>query len=92
MAAGKPVVATAIAGVDEIVSPGRTGCLVPPADADALAAAIQALLSDPIRARQLGLAAQAHVRANFETRNMVEQVTGAYTELLERTRGRHAHA
>jgi glycosyltransferase involved in cell wall biosynthesis len=87
-----PVVATAIAGVDEIVSFDRTGCLVSPAHPAALARAIKAILRDPIHARQLGLVAQAHARSNFDTKNMVGQVTGAYAELLRHGRGRHAGA
>lgn len=47
MAAGKPVVATAIGGTDEAVIHGETGLLVPPADPAALAQAIQTVLSAP---------------------------------------------
>src|SRR5438128_8523026 len=49
MAAGRPVVATAVGGTVEVVEPG-SGTLVPPRDAQALASAILRLLSDPIGA------------------------------------------
>ncbi|MGD9793290.1 MAG: glycosyltransferase family 4 protein [Acidimicrobiia bacterium] len=56
MAASKPVVATSVGGVPELVVDGVTGVLVPPEDGNALASAITSLLSDPYRAGSLGAA------------------------------------
>ena len=54
MAAGKPVVATAVGGVPDVVEAGSTGILVPPGDPGALAAAIVDVLTTPARASEFG--------------------------------------
>lgn len=54
MAAGLPVISTPLAGVPEMVEDGVTGALVPERDPASVAAALQSLLDDPARARQLG--------------------------------------
>lgn len=58
MAMGLPVVTTAVSGIPEIVSDGVDGAIVPPADAPALAVALEALLADPARRARLGAAAR----------------------------------
>lgn len=65
MAAGLPVVSTAIAGVPEMVISGATGELAPPNEPKALAAAIDTFLSDPGRAQQFGQAGRARAREKF---------------------------
>lgn len=59
MAAGCACIGTDVVGVREVVDPGRTGLLVPPEDAGALADALQRLLQDTAFAEQLGRAARA---------------------------------
>jgi glycosyltransferase involved in cell wall biosynthesis len=54
MAKEVPVISTVIAGIPELIESGTDGILVPPADPDALAAAIASLLADPARRRELG--------------------------------------
>ena len=54
MAAGLPVIATAVGGLPEVVEDGVTGLLIPPRDAEALAGALERLLADPAWARKLG--------------------------------------
>ena len=71
-----------IPGTDEAVLHGRTGLLVPPADPQALAGAISAVLSDPTLARRLGEAGRERVRQHFSAERMVERVMGVYEELL----------
>jgi glycosyltransferase involved in cell wall biosynthesis len=56
MAFSLPVVATNVGGFPEMVADGTTGVLVPPRNPDALADALAGLLSDPERARRMGLA------------------------------------
>lgn len=82
MAAGKPVIATAIGGTDEVIVPDDTGLLVPPANAPALATAIQTLLADSALARRLALAGQARVTTMFSAAQMARQVTQVYDDLL----------
>ena len=62
MAAGRPVVATDLAGIPLAVEPGKTGLLVPEKDPEALAAAILEVLADPEAARRMGAAGREKVR------------------------------
>jgi glycosyltransferase involved in cell wall biosynthesis len=59
----RPVVASAVGGIVELVEPGRTGALVPPENASALADALVALLQDPVAARAMGREAGRRARA-----------------------------
>jgi glycosyltransferase involved in cell wall biosynthesis len=85
MAAARPVVATAIEGTDEIVRHGETGLLVPPAAPSALAEAIRAVLADRALATRMGQAGRARVGREFSMSRMIDEVTGVYDELLERS-------
>jgi glycosyltransferase involved in cell wall biosynthesis len=59
MAIGRPIVASRLEQLEQVLSHGETALLVPPADAEALARAIVELAADPKRARTLGRAARA---------------------------------
>jgi glycosyltransferase involved in cell wall biosynthesis len=65
MAAGLPVVATDVSGTRQVMIDGATGVLVPPADAERLAAALIALLENPVRAREMGAAGRNRVESQF---------------------------
>jgi glycosyltransferase involved in cell wall biosynthesis len=91
MAAGKPVVATAVRGTDEAVLDGATGLLVPPRDPVALAAAIRTVLADPALARRLAEAGRERARREFSAGRMVEQVMELYDELLSSNGERRGH-
>jgi glycosyltransferase involved in cell wall biosynthesis len=84
MAAGKPVVATRIPGVSEIVSHGNTGVLVEPADADALARTIRSLLRNPAERARLGLAGEQLVKTTFSANSMTREVVDLYEQLAGR--------
>jgi glycosyltransferase involved in cell wall biosynthesis len=84
MAAGCPVVATAAGGTGEIVQDRVTGLLVPPADAEALAAAMQELLRDRPLAARLAGAGRDRVRREFSAAATARSVMSVYDELLER--------
>ncbi len=82
MAAGLPVVATAVGGVPELVEHGVTGLLAPPGDTAALAESLAALARDPRRRTEFS--ARAHERAaRFGARAMIR----SYAELFERVAG-----
>lgn len=66
MAAGLPVVATAVGGIPELVVDGQTGFLVPRGDAEALAAALARLIDDRALRRRLGTAGRARAEALFD--------------------------
>lgn len=82
MAAGKPVVATAVGGNPEAVSDGDTGILVPPADARPLAAAIIRLLKDRAAAARMGEAGRRKVNDYFTQAGMMSQLETTYEVLL----------
>ncbi len=80
MALRRPVVATAVGGVPEMVDSGKTGLLVPPRDPVALGNAIALLLTDHPLADTLARAGHDFVVANFSIEHMVEAVTRIYEE------------
>ena len=84
MAAGLPVVSTAVGGVPELVREGETGRLVPSEDAGALAQALQALVDDPARRQAMGAAARRHAVAHFDIRHTVRGYEQLYESLLRR--------
>jgi len=81
MAIGQPIVATSAGGIPEVITDGRTGVLVPPRDAEALAAAIVTLLGDRDRRAQLGAAARLRVREHFSVEQVVQRTLDAYARL-----------
>ena len=83
MAAAKPVVATRVGGVPELVVDGETGILVPPEDTEALARAIIALLQDPLRGLSMGEAGRERVQTHFSMAAMVTKTDKLYQELLK---------
>jgi glycosyltransferase involved in cell wall biosynthesis len=84
MAAGLPVVSTAVGGVPELVREGATGLLVSSEDAGALAQAMQALVDDPVRRQAMGAAARQHAIAHFDIRHTVRMYEELYESLLRR--------
>jgi glycosyltransferase involved in cell wall biosynthesis len=83
MERGRPVIATAVGGLVDLVRDGETGLVVPPADVDALAAAIVALASDPARARRLGENGRRRALAWFRDARSVDRLELIYRSLLD---------
>ena len=77
MAFGLPTVSTRSCGIPEIVEDGRTGTLVRAGDADALAQALIATLSDPAAARRRGLAGRARVQRLYTWDAVVDRMAPA---------------
>ena len=84
MEAGKPIVATRVGGVPDLIDDGVHGRIVEPRDPAAFAAAVAELLRDPERAREMGLRAQERRRAEFDIDVMVRRLEDLYTELRAR--------
>jgi glycosyltransferase involved in cell wall biosynthesis len=84
MAAGKPVVATAVDGAVDQVLPGESGLLVPPGDADALAQALLDLARDPRKAQEMGIKGRERVRREFSLDRMTDAYIELYRRLLEK--------
>jgi phosphatidylinositol alpha 1,6-mannosyltransferase len=76
-ASGLPVVAPAVGGPLDLIGDGVTGCLVPPGDADTLAAAVQRLAADPLARAAMGRAARQRVLARSWTA-LGDQLIGHY--------------
>jgi len=83
-AAGVPVITSRAGGLPEAVLDGVTGLLCPPADVDALAAAIDRLAGDPGLRRQYGEAGRARILAEFSIDRMVEGNLAIYHQVLGR--------
>lgn len=93
MAAARPIVASAVGAVPEMIEDGRHGLLVPPGDPDALAAAVARLLTDRSLARRLGLAARRRAVERYSRQAMVRRFEELYVSLVNRERkGHHATA
>lgn len=81
MAAGKPVIASRIGGIPDIVADQETGILVPPGDADALRSAMATLIDDPALAARMGAAGLQHVNRFFAS-TVVTEMESMYGELI----------
>lgn len=88
MASGLPVVASAVGGIPELVDDGNTGRLVPPGNAEALAAALIDLLDQPERAAQFGRAGRLRIEQTYSFDRMVGQMETLYLAELDHARVR----
>jgi glycosyltransferase involved in cell wall biosynthesis len=80
MALSRPVVASNVGGIPEMIRDGVTGLLVPPHDASALAAALSRLLLDHPYADQIARAGHDLVHERFCVERMVADVEAIYDE------------
>jgi glycosyltransferase involved in cell wall biosynthesis len=87
LAMARPVVATSVNGVPEIIHDGCTGLLVPPRNPKALEAALRTLLRDPCLAARLGRAGQQEVAARFTAEKMVHHTVRVIEEAMPALRG-----
>lgn len=82
MALGKPVVASDVGGLPEVVEDGVTGLLVPAGDHAALASAIVSLLDDPARAAAMGAAGLARAIDHFSLDDQLKRYLALFRELV----------
>jgi glycosyltransferase involved in cell wall biosynthesis len=87
MAAGKPVVASRVGGLPDLIEDGVHGLLVEPGDPEGLAAALGELLRDPERAAEMGRRGRERQRSEFELDVMVRRLEELYETLLESSNG-----
>ena len=92
MAAGLPVISTAVGGVPELVQDGATGLLVTAGDAHALAEAIVQMGRDPMRRAVMGDAARQTALQRFDVRVMSRAYATLYKQLLDSPAAHEAQA
>ena len=83
MAYGKPIVATRVGGIPDVLADGAEGMLVPPGDVAALADAVVTLVGDPARAWELGRAAKERV-AELGPDTIAKRLDLVYQEVIRR--------
>ena len=82
MAAGIPIVGTDVGESGYIIDEGRNGLVVRPRDTAAMADALQALVSDPLRRQQMGHDAQLKFAENYTVDKMISNYCRIYENLL----------
>ena len=82
MAHGRPVVATRVGGLLDLVVDGETGIVVPPRDPAALRSALERLLADPDLRHRLGMAGRDRARAHFSWEKVTDATLAAYAEAV----------
>ncbi|HEX5133183.1 MAG TPA: glycosyltransferase family 4 protein [Candidatus Krumholzibacteria bacterium] len=87
MAAAKPVVATSVSSIPEIVRGGSTGLLVDIHQPEALTAALVSILEDPERAREMGRAGRRVALAEFTLDRMIDRTEAVFRAEVARKRG-----
>lgn len=79
---GKPVVATNVGGIPEVISHGQTGYLVPPSDPTALAEAVIALLRDPTTKQEMGRKALEKATGELSWQNIAKKTLHVYERAM----------
>jgi glycosyltransferase involved in cell wall biosynthesis len=82
MSSGLPVIATCIAGNEELLVEGQTGYLVPAEDIEVLQDALKKILNDSILRRQMGDSSRRRVEENYSWESTAQQ----YAVLLEKVK------
>lgn len=88
MTLGKPVVATAVGGVPDLVADGRSGYLVPFGDVPGIASALLRILDDPRRRLAFSRAARSRAEADFHPDAIAARTVAVYEEILASGKGR----
>ena len=87
MAAGKPVVATAVSGTPELIDDGASGLLVPPRSPEKLATALIALANDQQRRADMGRKAAQIAQRRFRADRMIDQYESLLSDITRRYKG-----
>lgn len=84
MAAGRPIVASNVGGLPEVLRHGQTGILVPAGDESAFAAAVLDLMEHPDRAATIGAAARRFIETEYSLQRAAQDLGRAYLEVMGR--------
>jgi glycosyltransferase involved in cell wall biosynthesis len=88
MARGIPTIGSNIGGIPEVIADGETGLLIPPGNTIALANAIETILSDPEKAKAMGMAGRRRVEKNFTADIMAQKFVDLTNKLIEYKNGK----
>ena len=83
LATARPVIASNVGGIPEIVSEGATGYLIPPENHSALADRIVELLGRPEVRREMGARGRAWIEANWDTRHVLGRMESVFAGAVE---------
>jgi glycosyltransferase involved in cell wall biosynthesis len=83
MFAARPVIASDVGGLPEVVEDSSTGLLVPPDDPEALASALRVLVTDEARRTRLGTAGRARAIEHFSVDEMARSYEALYDHVME---------
>lgn len=90
MAAGKPIIATAVGGIPELVRHEQDGLLIADNDLDALVCALERLITDPTLRARLGASGRERVAAEFDLATQAARYEALFERLLAEARARPA--
>ena len=88
MLAGKPVIATKVGDVPNLVSDQKEGLLIPPCDVSELVKAIAWLIQHPVEGKQMGQRAKKKIIQDFSRRTMIERIKNVYLDQMIKSNGR----
>jgi glycosyltransferase involved in cell wall biosynthesis len=83
LSAARPVIATSVGEIPELIHDEQTGFLIPPGDVDELANSLLAMIGQPARAAEMGAQGQAMVQGNFSSDAMARNYEDVYDSVLE---------
>ncbi len=86
LALARPVVASAVGGIRDVVRDGVTGLLIPPDDPQALATGLRRLLADAELASRLGAAGQAYIEQHCSPKRAAHRLASVYRQVLSERR------
>jgi glycosyltransferase involved in cell wall biosynthesis len=84
MAMEKPVVASRVGGIPDLVHDGVNGILIPPGSVEELRSSLVRTLRNPVMAREMGKQGRRRINAEFSAATMVQSVERVYHELLRK--------
>ena len=83
---GKPVIATNVGGLPEIIEDGVTGLLIPPGDPDAIAGAVLRMAEHKEEAQKMAVKGRDKILKDFTFQGMIDRTAGVYYDVLEKRR------
>jgi glycosyltransferase involved in cell wall biosynthesis len=83
MSTARPVVASDMGGISDLINTGEDGILIPAGNINSLAAEVTKLLEDPGKAAKLGKKARVKINKKFSTEKMTDETLAIYDEIVK---------